>query len=191
VRPELDTYVDAIVAGDPDAFGHWVAGAEPSLRASLRPFATHLDIEAVLQESLLRLWQVAPRFHPDGGQNGFFRFAVRIAHNLAISESRRARVTPSDLESIERALADASDELGDVPDPLLRQLIEECREKLPSKPAAALSARLEASGGDADAILAERLGMRTNTFLQNFTRARKLLADCLKKRGYDLSQELP
>jgi hypothetical protein len=27
------------------------------------------------------------------------------------------------------------------------------------------------------------LGMRANTFLQNFTRARKLLLDCLQKKG--------
>jgi RNA polymerase sigma-70 factor (ECF subfamily) len=31
-----------------------------------------------------------------------------------------------------------------------------------------------------------RLGMKLNTFLQNFTRARKLLADCLRSRGVDL-----
>jgi hypothetical protein len=28
--------------------------------------------------------------------------------------------------------------------------------------------------------------MELNTFLQNFTRARKLLADCLRGRGIDL-----
>ena len=32
--------------------------------------------------------------------------------------------------------------------------------------------------------------MRLNTFLQNFTRARKLLAECLRKRGVDLSEVL-
>lgn len=32
--------------------------------------------------------------------------------------------------------------------------------------------------------------MRLNTFLQNFTRARKLLADCLKRAGVTLAEEL-
>jgi len=68
------------------------------------------------------------------------------------------------------------------PDPLLRRAFFECRDQLPEKPAAALSARLEASG-EADEALAANLGMRANTFLQNFTRARKLLADCLQKKG--------
>ena len=32
--------------------------------------------------------------------------------------------------------------------------------------------------------------MRKNTFLQNFGRARRLLADCLRQRGIDLKTEL-
>jgi RNA polymerase sigma-70 factor (ECF subfamily) len=32
--------------------------------------------------------------------------------------------------------------------------------------------------------------MRKNTFLQNFGRARKLLAECLRRRGIDLALEL-
>ena len=32
--------------------------------------------------------------------------------------------------------------------------------------------------------------MRLNTFLQNFTRARKLLAECLEKNHVDLDAEL-
>ena len=32
--------------------------------------------------------------------------------------------------------------------------------------------------------------MRLNTFLQNFTRARKLLAECLEKRKVNLDAEL-
>jgi RNA polymerase sigma-70 factor (ECF subfamily) len=77
-----------------------------------------------------------------------------------------------------------------VPDPMLRARIVECRERLPQKPAQALAARLEAAGAEHDARLAERLGMTKNTFLQNFTRARALLAECLEKRGVDLDAEL-
>jgi hypothetical protein len=32
--------------------------------------------------------------------------------------------------------------------------------------------------------------MRLNTFLQNIVRARRLLADCLRRRGIDLAVEL-
>ena len=50
----------------------------------------------------------------------------------------------------------------------------------------AFEARLGSAGGDDDTTLAESLGMRLNTFLQNFTRARKLLADCLGTKGIAL-----
>jgi hypothetical protein len=56
---------------------------------------------------------------------------------------------------------------------------------LPGKPAAALAERLAADGAS-DARLAARLGMTLNTFLQNFGRARRLLAECLGKRGVEL-----
>ena len=43
--------------------------------------------------------------------------------------------------------------------------------------------RLSSEGGRSDDELASLVGMRVNTFLQNFTRARRMLADCLKKHG--------
>jgi RNA polymerase sigma-70 factor (ECF subfamily) len=49
---------------------------------------------------------------------------------------------------------------------------------------------LQSAGADDDLTLAETLGMRLNTFLQNFSRARKLLAECLGKRGIAVDQEL-
>ena len=66
---DLDHLLPGIVAGDADAFGRWVAGAELQVRDSLRPFAASVDAEAVLQESLLRVWQTAPDFKPDGRPN--------------------------------------------------------------------------------------------------------------------------
>jgi RNA polymerase sigma-70 factor (ECF subfamily) len=62
-----------------------------------------------------------------------------------------------------------------------------CREKLPAQPARALDARVQSAGAEPDAVLAMRLGMKLNTFLQNFTRARKLLADCLRARGIEIA----
>lgn len=181
---ELERHELAMIAsGDADAFATWMAGAEPALRAGLRRFAAQVDAEAVLQEALLRVWQVAPRFTPDGRPDGLLRLGHRIARNLAISEIRKhGGRTP-----------EAAPEVGvtpRTPDPLLRGVIEGCREKLPDKPAQALEARLRSSGAEPDAVLAEQLGMKKNTFLQNFTRARALLAECLEKHGVDLDAEL-
>jgi RNA polymerase sigma-70 factor (ECF subfamily) len=180
---DLDFLHPRIAAGDADAFEQWLAGAEPRVRGSLASFARVLDVEAVLQEALVRVWQVAPRWISDGRPDGLIRFAVRIARNLAVSEVRRTRaraVEPADLD--EEIVVDTP-----VPDPMLRQAIVECRDKLPAKPRIVLDARLEAGGGRDDAELAEGLGMKLNTFLQNFTRARQLLADCLGKRGIEVS----
>jgi RNA polymerase sigma-70 factor (ECF subfamily) len=45
-------------------------------------------------------------------------------------------------------------------------------------------------GGEPDPILADRVGMRRNTFLQNLARARKLLAECLARHDVNLNAEL-
>jgi len=179
---DLDVLLPAIAAGDPHAFGRWIAGAERPMRESLRSFATRVDTEAVVQEALLRTWQVAPRVEVDGRPNALLRMSLRIARNLALDEVRRARtvaMTDELDDSARFAVADPG------PDPILRRVIDECRRALPAKPAQALSARIESAGGEPDVTLAERLGMKLNTFLQNFTRARKLLLDCLRSRGVD------
>jgi len=186
--PDLDRHLPAIAVGDPDAFARWVAGAEPRVRSSLSSFAAAVDAEAVVQEALLRVWQVAPRFRPDGRPNGLLRLAVRIARNLAVSDLRaRGRNVPEDDAGLARLLdALAAADLPEWPDPLLRRLIEACREKLAARPRAALEARLRSGGTEPDAALAARLRMRLNTFLQNVVRARKALAECLKRGGVDV-----
>lgn len=186
---DLDVHLSAIVRGDKPAFACWLAGAEPPVRDSLRSFARVIDVEAVLQEALLRVWQVAPRFEPDGRPNGLLRLGVRIARNLAVSELRRTRTAPADHADLEAALAEGAEPAA-LPDPILRQAIEACRDKLPAKPRQALDARLASAGGHDDGDLAASLGMKVNTFLQNFTRARQLLAECLKRQGIVLSEEL-
>jgi RNA polymerase sigma factor (sigma-70 family) len=184
---DLDVHVAAIVEGDADAFARWLAGAEPNVRASLRSFAAVVDVEVVVQETLLRVWQVAPRFERDGKPNGLVRLAVRIGRNLAVSELRRTRARPvevSDLEDVLPAVQPSE------PDPILRQAIVDCRDKLPPRPREVFDTRLADAGARDDVELAASLGMRVNTFLQNFTRARQLLADCLRKRGIVVDQEL-
>lgn len=186
---DLDALLPAIRSGDPSAFGRWMAGAEARMRDSLRSFAAVVDVEAVLQEALLRTWQIAPRLEPDGRPDALLRVGVRIARNLAVSERRRVRGAPAEDDELERALA-LDESRATSPDPLLRETIARCAEDLPAQPARALRARLDSEGSQDDDALAEQLGMRKNTFLQNFTRARKLLAECLARHGIDLAQEL-
>lgn len=179
---DLDEHLTAIAAGDADAFAGWLADAEAPVRRSLRTFAATIDTEAVLQEALLRVWQVAPRVRPDGRPNALLRFAQRVARNAAIDEVRRHR--------------EVLDETGEpdptpvepvLPDPLLREHIERCRAKLPRQPSAALTARIDARGGATDRRLAEQVGMTLNTFLKNVGRARALLQACLQAAGVQWS----
>jgi DNA-directed RNA polymerase specialized sigma24 family protein len=186
---DLDVYLAAIAGGDARAFGRWMSGAEPRVRDTLRSFAQVIDVEAVLQETLLRTWQVAPRFVADGRPNGLVRLAIRIGRNLAISELRRRKSTPAEPGDLEAALA-VGERPASAPDPMLRRAIAECRDRLPGKPRAALDARLASAGGQDDDELAAALRMKLNTFLQNVTRARQLIADCLQKRGVAIDLEL-
>jgi DNA-directed RNA polymerase specialized sigma24 family protein len=187
-RADSDVELPAIAAGDGAAFARWLARCELPLRRGLRTFAAAVDVEAVLQEALLRTWQVAPRCAPDGRPDGLLRLAARIARNLAISEARRHRTASTTLPDggeLEPAI-----EPGNVPDAAVRAAFVACRDKLPNKPRAAIDARLHADGGRDDHQLAAALQMRTNTFLQNVTRARALLAECLRRAGIDLDLEM-
>ncbi|MBL8909460.1 MAG: hypothetical protein JNM17_02040 [Archangium sp.] len=185
---ELQTLA-AMAGGDALAFARWASTAEPALRSSLRAFATSVDTEAVLQEALLRVWQIAPRFTHDGKPHALLRFAMRTARNVAVSEWRKLGKADQQ-EALEKHLAMEA-EVGPItPDPKLREHIFRCREKLPGQPKAALEQRLMSGGADDDTTLAQRVGMTLNTFLQNFTRARKLLKECLEKAGVRLEEHV-
>lgn len=186
----LDIHLEAIVSRDTQAFARWMAGAEGTVRESLRSFARVVDVEAVLQEALLRVWQVAPRFVPDGGPNGLLRLAIRIARNLAISEVRKnKRSRPAGEMDLEAKLHEIGDVGPEEPDPMLRRVLTKCFELLPEQPKNVIVLRL-ANLGKADVDLAQMINMRVNTFLQNFGRARKLLGECLKKNGVQVDEAL-
>lgn len=179
----------AISSGDANAFARWASSVEQPLRSALRPFATSVDAEAVLQETLLRIWQVAPRFAHDGKPNALLRFSMRTARNVAVTEWRR-QGRANQQEALERHARAELEVAPITPDPHLREHIGRCRDKLPGQPKVALEQRLASDGAQDDATLAMRLGMSLNTFLQNFTRARKLLKECLEKAGVKLDGEL-
>lgn len=180
-RAARDALLPAIAGGDVQAFASWLAHGEPRIRLSLRRFASLVDTEAVLQETLLRLWQVAPRVELDAQGDALARLGVQIARNLAVDHVRRSRRLP--------LVEDETEDPGsDTPfaDPLLREVIRGCVEELPPKPRAALDSRLTSAGSEPDESLAERLGMQLNTFLKNFGRARQHLLQCLERAGVRL-----
>jgi DNA-directed RNA polymerase specialized sigma24 family protein len=180
---DLDDHLPGIATGDEESFAAWLAGAEWPLRRSLRRFAAAVDTESVVQESLLRTWQVARRCRPDGKPNTLLRLAIRIARNLALDEVRRhggalpsgpSENGPDEPEPLDPAVP---------PDPLLRKRIRRCLESLAGPPRRALLLRLRNAGGAPDRVLAEQARMRLNTFLQNIARARRGLARCLERSG--------
>ncbi|CAN5526257.1 hypothetical protein BH09MYX1_BH09MYX1_44670 [soil metagenome] len=183
---DFDVYATRIAAGDAAAFSQWIAACERPLRLSLRSFAARVDVEAVLQEALLRTWQVAPRLERDERPNALLRLSLRIARNLAIDEVRRARTVAIGDDDLDASLAFATDVAP--PDPILRSTIVRCVQKLPEKPRQAFDARAGSACAEPDATLALGLKMTINTFLQNFARARKLLADWLCAPGVDLGE---
>ncbi len=77
---DLDIHLAAIKASDADAFGIWMSAAEPEIRSTLRSFATSVDTEAVLQEALLRVWQVAP--YPEDTKAGLGKRLAWLETNI-------------------------------------------------------------------------------------------------------------
>ena len=185
---DLDEHLSGIVAREESAFVAWLAGAEPALRGALRRFAASVDVEAVLQEALLRIWIVAPRHRPDGAENSLLRLAHRIARNMALDEVRRAGTQPVNGGQGDDDNPEPIDPAPPV-DPLLQRAVRACLDALRGAPRRALAARLQASGQRDDA-LAAGIDMRVNTFRQNVKRAKQALRTCLEGQGIDLTELL-
>ena len=177
-------------SGDADAFAVWMDAVELPLRCSLARFARAVDVEIVVQETFMRMWLVAcdPRRILEG-ENASLKFALAVARNVALEEIRRTRheefVDPQDLDKLSKNFISP-----ELPDPALRKAIADCIERLPTQPKRALTARI-ADGHLPDRDLARQARMKLNTFLQNIVRARRLLADCLERRGVRLGELLP
>jgi RNA polymerase sigma-70 factor (ECF subfamily) len=177
-------------AGNRDAFAVWMRMVELPLRRSLARYARAVDVEVVVQETLLRMWLVAQdRARVLEGENASLRFAFKVGRIVALQEIRRfRRETPVDLEVLE-TLPEGQVQ-PELPDPALGRAISECFKKLPDKPRKAIKARID-EGHRPDRDLAQSLSMRLNTFLQNVVRARSLLAKCLERRGVRLGEVSP
>ena len=87
-----DALFEAARGGSVEAFGAWAERVHLPLRRSLHAFASAVDVEVVVQETLLRMWQVARAPRPVLlGENASLRFALGVARNVAREEARRAR----------------------------------------------------------------------------------------------------
>lgn len=186
---ELETLFASARTGDREAFGDWATRVERIVRASVRSFARYVDLEVVVQETLLRMWVLATGPHPVlEGENASLRLALRVARNVAHEELRRARRgIPVALEDCEDA-PELKAEPPPGPDPALRRAIEECFESLPPRYGEALQHRVLLGYALPDRRLAAGLGLKLNTFLQHIVRARKAMADCLEGKGVDLTE---
>ena len=77
-------------SGDTEAFARWMGKVEMPLRKSLHRFARAVDVEVVVQETLLRMWLVAwDPGRPLAGPDASLKFAFRVARNVALEEVRR------------------------------------------------------------------------------------------------------
>ncbi len=189
---EADALFARVRSGDRAAFAEWAGRIERPLRASLWRFARAVDLEVVLQETLLRMWLLATRTGRDlEGENASLRLALAVARNVAREELRRAkqgsRVPLEGLENTPEVVV----EPAPGPDPGLTRAIRECFERIPARPRAALLMRIEQGLVRPDRELAQELGLKLNTFLQHIVRARRSMADCLGRKGVELVGVVP
>ena len=171
--------------GDREAFARWMGMVEIPLRRSLHRFARAVDVEAVVQEALLRMWLIAGDSQRMlEGSHASLKYAFAVGRIVALEEVRRYRQD----RFVELDVLDGLPEgciHPDPPDPVLARKLQECMERLPGRPRDALRARVH-NGGLSDRQLAATLRMKTNTFFQNIVRARRLLRECLERRGVRL-----
>jgi len=178
------------IAEDEGAFTAWMQAVELPLRARLRSVSSEVDVEAIMQEALLRMWGIARSGRPLEGPDASLRLARAVLRNVVFEELRRLRRhggPPADPwpegDGIEIA-----GPAPEPPDPLLRRIILRCLEKVPGIPARAIRARIELGHLLPDREIAEGLRMKPNTFLQNIGRARKFLTQCLEENGVRLGE---
>ena len=165
---------------------------ERPIRASLQRFARAVDVEVVVQETLVRMWSFANRGDRRlEGADASLRFAIAVARNVALEEVRRTR--PDRLVPLTELPEGAQPTVDPdpPPDPGLRQAIGECFQRMPDRPRQALEARLGLGHMNADRTLAALLRMKPNTFLQHIVRARQFLKRCLERRGIVLREVMP
>jgi RNA polymerase sigma factor (sigma-70 family) len=178
--------LQAITQGDQGAFSRWFARCEIPLKRSLRSFAPAVDVEAVVQETAMKLWNGASRIAPDGRPGFLLRWGLTVARNEARNRAKRSarHVALEDHPEVAGATVNMAG------DPILRARIRHCLERLQTHQQRAFRARLDDGGKHADRDLAALVGMSFDSFRQNLARGRKKLVTCLSSFKIDVMEYL-
>ncbi|MEO8667280.1 MAG: sigma-70 family RNA polymerase sigma factor [Bauldia sp.] len=162
----------AIAAGDDQAFASMVGAETPRLLRFARSILTASPAEAeeVVQESLVRLWQAAEAWQPNGRVSTWLH---QVVYRLCIDSIRRRR--PSiDIGSLEAELEDDSPLADDL---LVREddarLVQSAIERLPDRQRTALILCHFQELGQAEA--ASVMGIGESAYESLLARARRRL----------------
>lgn len=180
---------DALVArcsrGDKEAFAELVRRyRDPVFRVALSILGPGFAAEAeeVAQEVFLRVHHALASFR---GEAQFSSWIYRIAFNQTLNLKARVRYRTPHLS--EDALADAASPASDPLDRLQTErrdrALEECIRELPEVYQSAL--RLHYWMGASVAEAGVLIGVPENTVKSYLHRARRLLHEMLKERGFD------
>lgn len=184
--------LQAIVRRDQEAFKRWLKRCESPLKRSLGTFAELVDIEAVVQDTAIKVWQEAPRITPDGRPAFLLRWSRTVAINSARNILRRTEhradhrdPLPSDDELQELEVAPFQ-----APDPFLEKRVRQCLDRLQPNQQRSFRTRIDDDGAHKDRELAESIGMGFDAFRQNLARGRKALVACLASFRIDVMEYL-
>jgi RNA polymerase sigma-70 factor (ECF subfamily) len=169
------------------AFKDWFKRCEFPLRRSLRHFAAVVDVEAVVQETVIQIWEHdASRISRTSRPEFLLRWAIVVARNKALNIAKRT----GRQDSLE-AHVDLTTPAAHAPgDPFLSARIRRCLEELPPTLRRVLEARVKDDGQHSDRELAGLLDTTFAAFRQNLARGRHGVEDCLKKHGIDIRKGL-
>ena len=186
VAEEYDAEVaelHAIATRDLEVFSGWFARCEIPLKTSLRSFQSFVDVEAVVQDTAIKVWLEASRIRPDGRSGFLLRWARTVALNAARNAARR--------HGRQASMPDREEIAGDVrpmSDVFLRTRVQRCLERLAVPQQLAFRARLDDRGSRTDRELAASIGMSFDAFRQSMTRGRKALVACLRSFRIDVME---
>lgn len=165
---------------------------EMPIRLSLRSFARAVDVECVVQDTLVQMWIRRGEGCGPLGENASLRYAIEAARDVARSQASRtgceALLPHDDVPELELP-PDMEADLA------LRKAMLDCFNKLEPEEEHNLRWRMEL-GWVRDVHFAEKYHMTTAALSETIARARKRVVRCLaqqgiKLEGYDDTQHYP
>jgi len=172
-----DELIVRVARGDGAAFARLVGRYRARLIAmTTRIVGNRAVAEEIVQEVFTRAWTHAPRWRPQGGgRANFGGWLVRVATNLAIDHTRRARSVPLEeaAEPMDTTLA-ADQEMIAAED---RRKLARALAALPPRQKAAIA--LTYDQGVSNAAGAEAMAITIGAFELLLVRARRALREAM------------